>query len=467
VIVQVSDGSLVDKQVLAVTVGNVNEGPVMQQVSALKLVQEATSAVISLGASDPDGDTLSYTIKAGARPKLGTVTFDASHGTFVYEAGELVGSDSFTVVASDGHGGTTEQTINVAVNTAPITDLLLRAVNDLGATLTGKAGNDIIYGGAGADIIHGGAGRDMIYGGGGANYLYGDDGDDGLFGGGSMDVLDGGKGGDYMAGGDGADTYYVDNSNDRIYETATGGRDTVITSINYKLGANLEDLVLAKSGLVGMGNELSNKIIGSDGADIIYGGDGMDFLYGGAGADRIYGDDGNDLVDGGDGNDLLYGGAGNDTINGGNGDDRLEGGDGNDNLDGGAGNDALFGGDGNDILIGGPGSDILYGGAGVDVFRFNSVSDRNPQSYSTIMDFSRADLERIDLRQIDANVATAADDPFAFIGQAELSHKAGELRFEVVNGSAHVLGDVNGDGVADFEVVVANVTSLAWWDFQL
>jgi VCBS repeat-containing protein len=83
--------------------------------------EDAASAATSIGASDVDGDTLSYAIKAGAAN--GTVALDQSNGTYTYTPdANFNGTDSFTIVVSDGNGGTTEQVVSVTVtpfNDAP------------------------------------------------------------------------------------------------------------------------------------------------------------------------------------------------------------------------------------------------------------------------------------------------------------------------------------------------------------
>ena len=50
---------------------------------------------------------------------------------------------------------------------------------------------------------------------------------------------------------------------------------------------------------------------------------------------------------------------------------------------------------------------------------------------------------------------------------AAFSHHAGELNYAVANGNTFVKGDVNGDGVADFSVLLHGVTSLHATDFIL
>jgi RTX calcium-binding nonapeptide repeat (4 copies) len=89
------------------------------------------------------------------------------------------------------------------------------------------------------------------------------------------------------------------------------------------------------------GNDRSNRLRGTLGADQINGLGGNDQLYGRAGNDQLVG---------GTGNDHLYGGKGNDILRGGVGRDRLEGGNGEDTLYGDSDADRLIGGNGRDIF---------------------------------------------------------------------------------------------------------------------
>ena len=95
----------------------------------------------------------------------------------------------------------------------------------------------------------------------------------------------------------------------------------------------------------------------------------------------------------------------------------------------------------------------MAGGGGNDTFRFDSVSHSTPDSQASITDFTLGD--RIDLSRIDAKASTPANDAFSFIGNAAFSNTAGELRFEHVSGNDWLVqGDVDGDGVADLEILV-------------
>ncbi len=72
-------------------------------------------------ATDPDGDTLTYA--KGEGPTHGTVTVN-ENGTWTYTPNkDFNGDDSFTVLVSDDHGGTTTATIDIGVkpvNDAPV-----------------------------------------------------------------------------------------------------------------------------------------------------------------------------------------------------------------------------------------------------------------------------------------------------------------------------------------------------------
>ncbi len=169
---------------------------------------------------------------------------------------------------------------------------------------------------------------------------------------------------------------------------------------------------------------------------------------------------GADLLSGRAGDDRLVGAGGADDIRGGGGDDRLAGGAGRDSLSGGGGSDRLSGGAGNDRLTPGRGDDVCSGGGGSDTFVFRSVAEAGRRSQ--ILDFETGS-DVVDLADIDADPDAAGDDAFVFIGDAAFSGAAGELRFA---GGA-LRGDDDGDGLADFRIIIAGEATVEAGDLLL
>jgi len=138
---------------------------------------------------------------------------------------------------------------------------------------------------------------------------------------------------------------------------------------------------------------------------------------------------------------------------GGAGDDLICGNPFNNVLNGGSGADTIRGGGGNDLIRGGVGKDTLLGGIGRDIFDFNSTSEIGIGSdRDRIQDFSRSQHDKIDLSNIDANVNVIGNQAFSYIGGHSFHGTAGELRYA----GGIVMGDTNGDGLADFEIQISN-----------
>jgi Ca2+-binding RTX toxin-like protein len=182
------------------------------------------------------------------------------------------------------------------------------------------------------------------------------------------------------------------------------------------------------------------------------------------------GTSGGDVWMGGNFADRMSGYGGQDDLSGLGGDDRLSGDSGNDTLNGGNGNDLLFGGANNDVLTGGLGRDLMSGGPGRDLFDFNSFKETGRGAKRDIIqDFQSVDNitgDDIDLTTIDAKAGVKHNQAFKFIGAQHFHDKAGELRFIDKGASCIVQGDVNGDGKADFEILV-KVGTLHQSDFLL
>ncbi|WP_431304547.1 Calx-beta domain-containing protein [Sediminicoccus sp. BL-A-41-H5] len=379
-----------------------------------------------------------------------------------------------------------------------------------GGTLAGIIANDdAIAGTDAADRLTGGSFADLIRGQEGHDRIRGEAGNDTLEGGAGDDTLAGGLGADRLLGGTGDDTYYVDNPGDVVVELADAGQDRVFTSVSHTLAAHVERLSLSgTAGINGTGNGLANRMDGNAGANRLDGGLGDDSLAGGAGRDSLIGGEGNDRLDGGLDADEMAGGRGDDIyivdhaddvvveladegqdhvlaslshtlaahverltlsgtagingtgnglvnrMDGNDGANLLSGLDGDDSLTGGAGNDTLIGGAGRDVLRGGLGADRLEGGLEADRFVFGSALEADGD---LVVDFSGAQQDRIELRAMDANSLVDGNQSFTWLGSAAFTGAAGQLRFA----DSILAGDVNGDGVADFQITLSGVTSLA------
>lgn len=111
-----------------------NGAPTLPPDNTVALDEDEASASTAIGASDPDGDALTYTLKSGYGPSKGVVQI--SGDAFVYTPmANANGADSFTIVVEDGNGGLAEQV--VAVSIAPVND----APTDLAISATSIAEN--------------------------------------------------------------------------------------------------------------------------------------------------------------------------------------------------------------------------------------------------------------------------------------------------------------------------------------
>ena len=136
------------------------------------------------------------------------------------------------------------------------------------------------------------------------------------------------------------------------------------------------------------------------------------------------------------------------------------------NATGNALGNTLLGNSGNNILTGGTGTDVLTGGLGADTFDFNAILESLVgTSRDIISDFSRVQLDKIDLSTIDANTALANDQAFvATILSSGAFTAIGQLRLvgDILSGNT----DSN-FATSEFEIQLTGVTSLTSADFVL
>ena len=111
------------------------------------------------------------------------------------------------------------------------------------------------------------------------------------------DDLFGYGGHDRLAGGLGNDTYTV-NGGDTVLEAKNAGTDTIKSTVNCTLPANVENLVLlGTSPIFGTGNDQKNTITGNVANNVLKGQGGSDVLVGGLGKDTLYGGKDADVFD--------------------------------------------------------------------------------------------------------------------------------------------------------------------------
>lgn len=137
------------------------------------------------------------------------------------------------------------------------------------------------------------------------------------------------------------------------------------------------------------------------------------------------------------------------------------------NASGGAGKDAITGNDAANRLCGGSGADVLTGGAGADIFVYTALADSGPARghWDTITDLSPAD--KVDLSAVDAMAHNTDNDAFVWIDRTHFHHKAGELRWQNSTSGVMVLADIDGDGTADFKLLLLHADSVVAGDFDL
>lgn len=302
--------------------------------------------------------------------------------------------------------------------------------------------------------------------------------------GGGDDYVSGRAG--YFYGGDGRDTFQFHTSSIERFRYDIGTGYYSIESIDYEIGLAGFEILTSNGGIDWIGSENSDLVSmvrdetfdGKGGVDTVNVEGNIDLAtgngltaYGGSlfvrNVENATGSSHNEKLLGSSKDNFLIGNGGNDILYGRHGSDRLQGGSGNDILNGGLGADRLFGGQGNDRLTGGTGADWLIGSTGTDTFVFGSIADSTTalSGRDRIFDFSG--LDRIDISAIDARTTIGGNQAFAFIGNAGFSGQAGQLRSAIRTDGTHVLGDVNGDRRADFEIYLDDRIVLDRGDFFL
>jgi hypothetical protein len=410
VIVSASDGSSTDTQAIAVIVTNVNEAPAITSNggggNATVAAWENNTAIALVAASDPEGAPLTYAIVGGA--DASRFTIDATTGILSF-----VAAPNFEAPADVGANNVYDVVVSASDGSFTDTQALAVSVGNLNEApvITSNGG------GSSASIAVSENGRDVTI-------VAAADPD------GSSPVYS-------IVGGADASRFTIN---------AQTGLLQFVTAPNYELPADANgDNVYSVIVQAGDGQYADTQNLNVTVGNLR---------------------DGN-IVNGTSAGDSISGTSTNPALRTSAAEDDVSGKDGHDSIDGLAGDDYLAGDAGNDVLIGGAGADRLTGGLGKDDFTYNLVSESTPGARDVITDFSRAQADKISLSGIDANTLLTGNQAFTFIGAAAFSNVAGQLRYSTSGGVTLVSGDVNGDGVADFQIELTGTLAPVASDFVL
>ncbi|KII33607.1 beta strand repeat-containing protein, partial [Pseudomonas fluorescens] len=263
-------------------------------------------------------------------------------------------------------------------------------------------------------------------------------------------------GADTMIGGDGVDTYYVDNIGDVVIETDASltALDRVFASIDYTLGANVENLILIGNAVNGTGNERDNRITGNALANTLDGGAGADTMIGGDGVDTYIVDNVGDVVIETDASltalDRVF--ASIDYTLGANVENLILTGTANLNGTGNAVSNRITGNDGNNILDGGLGADTLIGGLGNDTYIVDNIGDTVTETSTLIteIDTVRSSLDWTLGANLENLVLTG--NAINGTGNALNNTLTGNAAANTLDGGAGADTMIGGDGVDTYYV---------------
>ncbi|WP_174763418.1 hypothetical protein [Aphanizomenon sp. UHCC 0183] len=390
-----SDGTLTATQAVAITVGNVNEAPVITSAATATFAENATGTVYTVTAMDVDAaTTLTYSL-SGTDAGLfninnGAVTFKTAPNFEVPTDNGANNVYDINVIASDGTSTATEAVPNFEAPGDNVYDInviasdgTLTATQAVAITVTNVNEAPVITSAATATFAENGTGTVYTV---------------------TATDVDAATTLTYSLSGTDAGLFNINNGEvtfktapnfeapgDNVYDinviasdgtlTATQAVAITVTNAQYFAGTPNPDIIVAKQ-TPGFGGI----------KDVVFSGAGNDEVDSAAAGALA----GNNIIDSGSGNDTVF------LANG----DRAFGSDGNDTFfgdeasnfraSGGAGNDIFFlgngsngralGGDGNDkFFVGLGGGNLLSGGAGADQFWI--VNAELPKAANTILDF--------------------------------------------------------------------------------
>jgi serralysin len=325
-----------------------------------------------------------------------------------------------------------------------------------GGFARGNVFNALQFNGDARSLIEnaeGGSGNDVIRGNAANNLLEGNGGNDSLLGGAGNDTLEGGAGNDVIEGQGGTDTERGGGGNDRFVFNVGFGYPNAIDG-----GAGTDSFDFRPIG----GGFSGTAIV----IDLVAGYSDIGGTMSLANIENVLGSASNETIRGSAVANLLDAGGGNDSCFGGNGNDQVLGGAGNDFIDAQVGNDTVRGGAGADNLSGGFDADVIIGGAGNDIFAFRTLNSSVPgatdrlqagDGAAAFQGAGGAALDLIDVSQIDANLTAGGNQTFLF----GLPGNKGHLWCVNSGANTRVLGNVDNDGAAEFQLDIVDGGTLA------
>lgn len=383
---------------------------------------------VSLGSASTDSVNLQAKVNV-VKTGTGFVKFIVTDGKDVVKIGA---GGAGSIVTNDGNDRVTTTTKWVRdIYTGDGKDVVVIGNGNAGQVDTGKGADKIIAKGW-VSQIRADDGDDVVrIGNGGADYVRtGDDNDTITLGNGYVQIVNAGEGHDVVTMGKGGASV-----------VKLGGGDDVLTAKMFSTpqngvrvqGNSGSDTINFEKFNVGVTFTLDSNGVwqnpGAAGGSLYATGKGF---YSETSIENIGGTNLKDFLTGDNGSNVIGGRQGADTIEGKGGKDLLD-----------VGNDSGT----TDILIYTKVTDSGVGAANRDVISQFDIS-----------------FDKIDLSAIDANTSTGADDAFLF---SVTPNAANSVWVEVSGSTEFLKGDVDGDGTADFEIELLNVSGLSAIDLFL
>ncbi|UVC10298.1 hypothetical protein IHQ71_06750 [Rhizobium sp. TH2] len=214
----------------------------------------------------------------------------ANYGVIKAENGVYFSEGGFEVI-NEGliRGGNSDAVSGYLAGSSIVNEKggVLRSLHEVGIELMGAGGGTIENHGLikapSAAIIDGIGNIEIINSGRISGNVYMGDG---------SDTFDGRRGSitGSVYGGDDGDTYYIGKSSVKVVEVLSEGYDYALSTVSYKLTANVESLqLLGKKDIDASGELGGNRLIGNIGDNVIKGRGGSDYIAGGAGRDTLVG----------------------------------------------------------------------------------------------------------------------------------------------------------------------------------